>query len=483
MLLCSCGGGGGAVDAPTEFTLTQTTPRDEAEDIPLVSEINLVFSHAVDPASLTADSFRVVVESGDTIPGNRLIPPLNRSLARFLPQSGFLPFAIHTVRVTREVRDTTGRPLDREYTFEFQTEPSGPVLPDQSQVEDLGNLLKVGRWFHRMTLLPSNRFLITGGYAADNGLTGFAENLVPALRQSFLIPATMVQPRAGHVQVPLLDGRLLIAGGEVSNVPFVPIAACEIFDPATFRFEVAASMGAARSFASAVRLSDGRVLVSGGQSLGPGGAFLFRDDAEIYDPVAGTWTPAAGPMAARRSHHGSFLLASTDVLVMGGTPGRPSAELWDPFSGSFAPLIGQGTFDHYLGAATTLPDGRPFMAGGLNSLGVSMFDPSFGFVGAINTMFGSRAFATATALRDGRVFLAGGTDFGAVPALLHETIDVFFPIGQTGKILRVPGVRLPVPTSHHAAALDPDGNLWLVGGLPTASFLPGLRQVTVLHPG
>ncbi len=481
MLLASCGGGGGAAPVATEFQLTQTTPRDESEDIPLVSEINLVFSHAVDPASLTDESFQVIAESGDRVRGARLIPALNRSLARFLPQTGFLPFAVHTVRVTRDVRDTEGRPLDREYTFEFQTEPAGPVLPSQSQVEDLGDLLKVGRWFHRMTLLPSNRFLVAGGYAADNGLTGFAENLVPALRQSFLIPATMAQPRAGHVQIMLADGRVLIAGGEVSNEPFVPIAACELFDPATFRFEVTSPMGAARSFASGVRLHDGRVLVSGGQSLGAGGAFVVREDAEIYDPVARTWTPVGGTMAARRSHHASFLLASTDVLVLSGTPGRPSAELWDPFSSAFVPLIGQGYFDHYLGAATTLPDGRPFMAGGIHTLGVSMFDPSFGFVGAVNTMFGARAFASATALPDGRVIVAGGTDFGAVPALLHNTIDLFFPIGQTGKMFRVPDLRLPVPTTHHAAALDPDGNVWLVGGLPSASFLPGLRQVTVLH--
>ncbi|NJN14635.1 MAG: hypothetical protein HC813_03185 [Planctomycetes bacterium] len=96
-------------------------------------------------------------------------------------------------------------------------------------------------------------------------------------------------------------------------------------------------------------------------------------------------------------------------------------------------------------------------------------------------MVDERAFATATALPDGRVLLVGGFDLSAAPPLIHQTMDVFFPIGQTGKIFRVPSFTLPVPTTHHSAALDPEGNLWILGGLPADTILPGLQQATIVR--
>ncbi|NJN14637.1 MAG: Ig-like domain-containing protein [Planctomycetes bacterium] len=189
LLFASCGGGGSDPVTETEFQLTQINPRDAAAGVPLEAEILLFFTHEVDPATLTGDSVQVTVESGDVIQGDRLIRPLNPSLARFLPRTPYLPFAVHSVRVTPAVRDLQGRPLDREYNFQFQTVEAGPVFPLQSQVEDLGEFLAVGRWFHRMTLLPSNRFLVTGGYVSENTLTASAENVIPVLRSTSIIPS------------------------------------------------------------------------------------------------------------------------------------------------------------------------------------------------------------------------------------------------------------------------------------------------------
>ncbi|MFQ5844566.1 MAG: hypothetical protein ACE5JG_06195, partial [Planctomycetota bacterium] len=110
----------------------------------------------------------------------------------------------------------------------------------------------------------------------------------------------------------------------------------------------------------------------------------------------------------------------------------------------------------------------------------TIWDPQFGFLRSRSPLQHPRTFATATALADGRVVVAGGTDF--VQGVLLETLAVFQPMGATGKMLAVPDVRLPVPTSHHAAGLAPDGTVWLTGGLPTDLARPGLRQVTVLRP-
>ncbi|NJN14636.1 MAG: hypothetical protein HC813_03190 [Planctomycetes bacterium] len=161
----------------------------------------------------------------------------------------------------------------------------------------------------------------------------------------------------------------------MSSTPFVPTPSCEIFDPVTFAFTSTGSMAAARSFASAVRLLDGRVLVTGGQGVDGLGNFLVRDDAEIYDPATGTWSPAATPMGRPRSHHGSFLLSTTDVLVMSGTPGLPDRRALGSLQQPLRPASGAGVLRSLPRRRRDAARRAPFMAGGLESKGVSLYDP------------------------------------------------------------------------------------------------------------
>jgi hypothetical protein len=233
-----------------------------------------------------------------------------------------------------------------------------------------------------------------------------------------------------------------------------------------------------RSFAEAVKLPDGRVLVTGGQSLDGSGAFIFRDDAEIYDPATNLWTLLAGPASRGRSGHGNWLLGDGTVLLVGGSSSIPTAELLDPATGLFQATTTAPPAIHFFGAAATLADGRPLLASGANSKEITLYDEQFGFLSAANAMRAERAFATATTLPSGRVVIAGGSDFTASPVILHTTIDLFVPEAGSGTVYRVPSFALPAPTSHHAAVLDTIGDLWLIGGLPSSLALPGRRQVT-----
>jgi hypothetical protein len=484
VLVVGCGGsGGGSGPAPqVEFTVTAVTPHDSSEDVPLTEQINVAFSKPVDPATLTDASFEVKAESGDVIRGTREVPPLNQSLVRFVPDSGYLPFAVHMIRVTQDVRDQTGAALDRNYEFRFQTEEEGPVLPTQDQLDDLGALLRTGRFFHRMTLLPGlNRFLVAGGYLADGQQAlGSAENLIPVLTQSTILSSSLRGARAAHAQVLLQDGRVLLAGGEVLSTPFVPLASCEVFDPQTFTFRVAASMNFARSLAHATLLPDGRVLITGGQDVDAAGNVIFRADAEIYDPVADTWRALGARMEVGRAAHFSGPTPAGDVVIIGGTTGAPSATLWRATTETFSPQLGSPFNEHFLGAGTILPDGRPFVAGGLNTRALTIWDPQYGFIQAVNQMASDRSFATATAFADGRVLIVGGFDLSGAPTV-HTSIDVFFPIGATGKFFPARDLQLPTPTSHHAAALGPDGAVWITGGIALQTGHPALRQVTVIR--
>lgn len=484
LVASACGGGGGGAPPPsTVFRVETVTPPDLAEDVPLTGEIDLFFSRPVDPKSLDFDSVRVFAESGDEIFGDRQVASRNRGIVRFIPVQPYFPFAVHTIRVTTEVRDVDGNPLDREYSFRFQTQQAEPVLLTPAQVKDHGNLLVIGRWFHRMTLLPNGRFLVAGGYGSNNSVLRSAEHLHPQLLLGQVVPTPMFQPRAAHVQVHLGGGRVLLAGGEQGDDPFVATASCEIFDLDAFTFLPAAPMHVARSFAAGVRLPDGRVLVTGGQQPDGAGGVRFLDDAEIYDPATDTWTLLPSAMSRERAGHFVAPAPGGDAAILGGTPGEATAELFRFATLDFTPSIQQPQAAHWLAAATLLPDGRAFLAGGVGTRAVNLWSASLGFVQALNTLSEDRLFATATAFEDGRAVVAGGTDFNASPPLVRTTIEVFHPIGGTGKIFRLSDTRLPRPTSHHAAERGADGSIWITGGIPLDLFtLPGLRQAVQLLP-
>jgi hypothetical protein len=94
-------------------------------------------------------------------------------------------------------------------------------------------------------------------------------------------------------------------------------------------------LNVARGQHTATRLDDGTVLITGGQKLG--GAFV--SNAEIYDPVAGSFT-LTGALNTPRVSHTATLLPNGTVLIAGGavtsTFASPSAEIYDPTKHTFA---------------------------------------------------------------------------------------------------------------------------------------------------
>ncbi len=482
LTVAACGGGSGGADTgPVAFVVTQVVPFAGADNISLREEINIVLTRSVDAESLSPQSVRVVSESNVEIIGERLLSQFNPAIIRFIPLVNYQPDEIHNIEVTQEVLDASGQPLEQIFTATFRAEESPPELPGPQQTENLGNRMVLGRWFHRMTLLSNGRFLVTGGYAADNSVRNQAELLVIVNRQTSLIPTAMRSPRAGHVQIQLDDGRVLLAGGEAATTPFLPLRSCETFDPSTTTFAETGAMEFARSFADATRLPDGRILVTGGQSEDASGTFIFRDDAEIFDPLTDTWTTVTTLMERGRAAHASATLPSGNAIVFGGSSTTASANRFslatEQFLSSPAP-----NFPHFFAAHTQLTDGTVVVAGGSGTNGISIFREGVGFVGALNTLPSERIFATATAFEDGRVLIIGGFNSTTFPALIHSTLDVFVADGPSGRVFRAPDFRLPVPTSHHASARDHFGAVWVTGGLPLDVAGAARRQVTIIHP-
>jgi len=476
----ACSGGGGAPAGTQTFEVTQVSPDNNDSDVGLREDIRIVFSRPVDKDSVDAESIKVVTASGKAVFGTRSVSPLTPTTVSFVPNLDFDAATLHRVMVSTAITDSSGQALTRAHESQFTTQDAPPSMPGQALVEDRGNALSGGRWFHHATLLSDGGILIAGGYVGTSTTQGLVEVLDPVTGQSTVQTGRLVQARARHVQVLLDDGRVLLVGGETDDVAFQPLLTAEAWDPQTQESSQIAPMQFARSAATATKLPDGRVLVVGGMSL-DGTTFIFRDDAEVYDPVDNTWTLLPGTMNRGRSGHGVWNLSNGDMLVMGGTSVEPSAQKLDGTTGLFEDTTTLPVRAHIFGSFATMADGRPIYLGGFGTKAITIFDETFGFLAPLNSMLSERAFSTAHTLADGRVLLIGGTDFGASPSLLHTTIDLFAPEGLTGRIWRVPNLSLPVPTSHHAAVLDTNGDLWILGGLPTTATASGLRRVTVLR--
>lgn len=230
--------------------------------------------------------------------------------------------------------------------------------------------MRRSRYLHTATLLADGRVLVAGGENEEGqggGYEASAELFDPA-GQTFSFAGALSTGRSWHTATRLRDGRVLIAGGEYNAGS--PLATAEVFDPASGRFAATGPLRAPRSFHSATLLADGSVLVVGGR----GGNAVRADTgewlsmAERYEPSTGTWHQA-GELATPRRGHGAIFLSSGEVMVLGGRgPDGPlsSVEIWNPLRESFraAPSMLDARGDLAFGV---LRSGRIWAAGGRSS--------------------------------------------------------------------------------------------------------------------
>ena len=185
-------------------------------------------------------------------------------------------------------------------------------------------------------------------------------------RDAWLPTSQPITSRGVHVAASLPDGRVLIAGGRSSVLKDqATLASAEIYDPLADRWLPAAPMNVPRESATATALPDGRVLVVGGVPRFPDPANVT---AELYDPATNRWTLTA-PMTDGRCQHAAALLPDGRVLVVGGRRGiqayseLASAEIYDPAL-DYWQSAGTLSVARDSLAAAILPAGRVLAVGG-----------------------------------------------------------------------------------------------------------------------
>jgi len=312
------------------------------------------------------------------------------------------------------------------------------------------------------------------------------------LQGSFGSTGAMAAARSSHVAMRLLDGRVLVAGGINA---MTRLATAELFDPATGAWSSVADMNFPRLGHAAVLLGNGRVLVIGGARFNNCVEPAVGGSAEIFDPVAGTWT-LTGPLNVPRHSPAAVVLQDGRVLVAGGSDrcGHmwTSAELFDPTSGTWT-STGTLSVGREASAAALLPDGRVLLAGGMSAYpfpslaSAELYDPATGTWSATGSMADQRIWTSEDAsaegflvvLPDGKVLTAGGVsrpdNFGAADTYL-KSAELYDPASGTWS----PAGDMLTPRSEHQLTLLTTGQVLATGGRFSGAILDGAE---VFDPG
>jgi WD40 repeat protein len=254
--------------------------------------------------------------------------------------------------------------------------------------------------------------------------------LIVLAAETWTATGALSEPCHNHTATPLLDGRVLVAGGHKDGGV---LSRAEIYDPSTGTWTATGSFAQARYAHTATILQNGKVLVVGGETSFAGGSNTAS--AELYDPTSGLWS-ATGALAVARHLHTATILPDGKVLVVGGSNGTTdlaNAEIYDPETGQWTPT-GSLITARYYHTATLLPSGKVLVTGGGGTMLASaeLYNPAIGTWTPAASMTQARRGHTATLLPSGKVLCMGS---GTLPAsrnceLYDPAANSWTPTGQ-----------------------------------------------------
>lgn len=317
--------------------------------------------------------------------------------------------------------------------------------------------------------------------AAGMSLLLLFGRLIPVGAQEWTPTGSMNFARVSHQATLLLDGRILVSGGQDASGS--AIAPAEIFNPATGTWSLTASNLSPRYDHTATLLEDGRLLVVGGV---PSNICTFNSTAELYDPGSENWLPTGTLPAPVGTGHIAIRLLDGRVLAAGGGNRCggvfSTAALYDPASGTWS-AVGNMTIPREFHSAILLADGRVLVAGGVSSspflpqASAEIFDPATGVWASVGSMATTRATSCngymqsyLAVLKNGDVLAAASVataEPGCQRSAPSDTADVFNP----GSLSWTSTAAMTVPRSFTTLTSLNDGRVLVAGGFDGTSRL------------
>jgi hypothetical protein len=273
-------------------------------------------------------------------------------------------------------------------------------------------------------LLQSGKVLLLGGNAPVTGLTVVCMLYDPTAG-TWTATGSMNQARSNAMAVVLNSGKVLVFGGSDGSTNNFVRSSAEIYDPGPGTWATTGAMSVPRVASGFWHLADDRVLVAGGTSGGGTGGFTFSgpslSSAEIYDPVATTWS-GTGALNTARQFFGYAISGNVPVAIGGAGPTTTiitSTETYSVGGGTWTTKTAcpvSGTFNDGFNNAVTLNDGTILLASGRTGYYVpgtdtgncAVYNVGGNSWTTVTSLLQSRDEGQLYLLNDGTVLMAGG---------------------------------------------------------------------------
>lgn len=350
------------------------------------------------------------------------------------------PFVGDNVRLSASFRGAAGRiepglgtvtngqilttpAIDRDISYQLIVE--SPGLPNASRSLAISPRFRdryavtAGRFTgsqHAAVAAADGTVVLIGGSRGESTLSDAVDRFDPRTGL-FTRIGKLAGGRALHRALRLPDGRILVSGGATSDGDG---RRAELIDERTGAVSTTGAMNAPRIDHAAVLLPDGRVLVTGGSTTGELPRKAISDTAELWEPTTQSFRRVTQRMSTSRAAHTMTLLADGRVLIVGGYGlgiAYRFAEIFDPRDESFTPLVASLPLraNH---AAHAQPDGRVLILGGETTgataqavvpvASVLRFDPVNSGFAELAPLAAPRTLAGTALLPSGQVLLFGG---------------------------------------------------------------------------
>ncbi|WNG19752.1 Kelch repeat-containing protein [Cystobacter fuscus] len=284
--------------------------------------------------------------------------------------------------------------------------------------------------------------------------------------------APMSRPRVGHTATRLASGQVLVVGGvsEFVNtqtpaeaaVPSVLESSAELYEPSTQTWAPTGALSQPRFEHQAHLLASGEVLVVGGRWAAEGSSEpRAATSLELYAPSAGTWTVVSELGEMTHLKH-SVLLESGKVLLLGlDAAGQPRSALYDPEENAWSPAAALPS-GVALDDALLLPSGKVLVVGTRTLPGRNGSPP--------DTASGAWSYNPGT----NTWMTLGG------PRMTEKAVDMSLALLSSGKVLCL--YRKHPRGSVSAEFYQPESNTWIPAQDAT-SATPARFALHPLHSG
>lgn len=371
-------------------TVSSTSPANGASNVATNTSLQIVFSEAMDSATLNPFNILLKDSSDNAVSGS---VSYANGTASFTPAAALSSSTLYTAAVTTGVKDIAGNPLATAYLWSFttgtapdQTAPSvvakspdegGTCVPTETDIaaqfseqiapetlntstfllRDASNapvggtvalgIANTGHFQPSFPLADSATYtaLLTTGVKdlAGNPLASlsWAFSTQPAGSGLWSTASTTgaPSPRSGHTAV-WTGTRMIVWGGDLGDGGR--------YDPVADAWSPVSNTGAPESRMGHVAVMAGsKMIIWGG--VRPG---AYLNSGTLYDPATDTWSLMTTVGAPSPRHRATAVWTGSEMLVWGGSNGtgdlndgaryNPATDTWTPIAVSGAPTARSG---------------------------------------------------------------------------------------------------------------------------------------------